>query len=163
MYNGILFLWGGSVYDNNLYMLNITEGVWYQANATGSFPPPRQDFPYFLYDNYFYILPGISIGLSVNSPGCFRIDLDTLIWESLPWDLNRVVFAYALYSNYIVLQGGIGSGLELTNQMLIGAINANTSFIELSPHWAYPQARLKHSLQTTREYLWLFGGYSQGT
>ena len=155
-------MWGGSVNDNCLYMLNFTENAWQEMITTGTPPPNRQDFPYFLQGEYFYILIGLTPSLSVYSPGCYRISLETLVWECLEWDLEQMPFAYTIYSTYLILLGGIIPPQFMTNEMLIGEIATQTSFLEISPYWNYPKARLKHSLQTTREYLWLFGGYSQG-
>ena len=158
-----LYVWGGSGGDSNLYMLNLTTNQWSILTTTGTPPAPRRDFPYFIYGAYFYILSGASVDLLSYFPVCYRINLQTLVWESLDWDLRRVVFAYTLYDKYLVLLGGILSDTSLTNEMLIGDLTIPMDFLEISPHWDYPKPRLNHCLQSSRKYLWLFGGYSQGT
>ena len=163
-FSGYLYLWGGSAQDSNLYMLDFTENTWSVVTTTGSPPPPRKSFPYFMQDRYFYILPGVSSESSFTfSHGCFRIDLTTLVWETVTCQLNRVVFAYSTINGCVFLHGGITSDLEMTNEMITSEISVAMAFDSISPLWAYPKPRLGHTMHTSREYLWLFGGYSQGT
>ena len=160
-WNGNVYLWGGSVDDTSLYMMNFTENSWKVIETIGSPPSPRQLYPYFLFEECFYVFPGASYVPTQIGNGCFRISLISLIWELLNCDLARIVYAYGVVEDYILLLGGTMENGR-TNELLIGEISENIVFSTVTSHWNYPLPRLGHSLHKSRELLWLFGGYSQG-
>lgn len=162
VYDISVYVWGGSVEDYSLYRLEYGESAWVAMNTTGTPPELRKYFPYFLYGDYFYVLPGDYFTIDGFSGGCYRINLTELVWENLNCDLYQIAFGFSLYANYIVLHGGISVELGETNLMLISEIGEYLDFVEISPHWDYPKPRLGHSLHTSGESLWLFGGYSEG-
>ena len=154
-------MWGGTINDTNLYLLNITENTWEVLETTGNPPSSRSSFPYFMENEYFYILPGLNFQQSDVAFGCFRISLITLVWESVECALDRFVLSFAKYGNSVILLGGVSETMQY-NELVIGAIGSTMVFTVLSPNWIFPDPRLKHSLIRSRQYLWLFGGYSQG-
>ena len=160
--NDTIYVWGGSVDDTRLYSLGLGSSAWVAVDTTGTPPQPRKYFPYFLYGDYFYVLPGSTYMFSDFSVGCYRISFADLVWENLDCELDQVAFAYTLHDNAIFLLGGVSSVEGITNRMLVSEIADGFEFAEISPHWDYPKPRLGHSLHTSGESLWLFGGYSQG-
>ena len=160
-YKDLLYLWGGNTADNALYMLHFTTDKWGIVETRGNAPSPMYNFPNFIYQGYFYILPGFLVGTIIDQ-ACFRINLENHVWENVNCDLDMIGFGFTLYDSEIILLGGLSFMSTLTNRMQFAEIGASMMFLEISPHWDYPKPRLKHSLQASREYLWLFGGYSQG-
>ena len=160
-YNNYLYMWGGKASDPSLYRISFSNKKWSVVGTSGTSPSTRNSFPYFMQGEYLYVLPGINFDLTDIAFGCFRISLIGLVWESVGCSLDRAVSAYAKYGNYIVLLGGI-SEVMMYNEMVIGEIGGNLSFDVISPNWVCPDPRMKHSLIKSRQYLWLFGGYSDG-
>ena len=155
-------MWGGSANDSLLYQLNLTTFYWSIINTTGPVPSPRQMFPYFLYKNYFYILPGHSHDMTGLSLDCYRVLLSSFIWEKIECDLNRVVYAFCHIDDQIALLGGL-SDTKITNELLVGNITNDIQLSIITSYWVFPPRRINHSLHTSRDSLWLFGGEYDGT
>ena len=79
-------MWGGSVDDDMLYMMDIMGNVWVVLNTIGTPPSPRINFPYFIYAGFFYIFPGKSYDNSQFLQNSYRINLEPLVWELILCD-----------------------------------------------------------------------------
>lgn len=159
--NNTLYLFGGSVNDTEIYMLDLTGNTWKALKTTGDPPLARQTFPIFAWNDYIYVFPGFLFDLSGPADRCYTFDLFSYQWDTILCDISRIVWAYVGGEGYIALFGG-ATEIESTNGLIYAVFGENIEFLISAENWVYPPGRLKSCMLKSRSHLWVFGGYSDG-
>ena len=101
--------------------------------------------------------------MAYNIFDCYRIDLNIFKWEEVKcYDITKIYYAYADFDLNVALFGGLDSEADSNELALASLSNTSISLATITPNLKLPPPRFGHSLHSTRDYLWLFGGENNG-
>ena len=157
-YNSKLIIWGGSSSDTTLAEIDLLTLAIQEKPLKGE-TITMQSFPFSVFQDQIFVLPGFSAPMQEPVIKCMKIDLTQLEISEFSCEIFQVYSAYSSFAGFFYIFGGFndqGIRNDLVQINLSKGFNVNV----LTPHTLYPKARMMHSCVPTRNFFWLYGGCS---
>lgn len=160
-YNETLNIWGGSTYSINLTQIDLKTLEITEIFVSSTVAQTIIFFPFAVYSDALYIFQGYTYPYADYNLNCSLLNLTSLTLENFECPFDSLFNSYAQLDNKLYL---FGSELynNFTNELIQIDLADNLNLTILSPHNDYPPSRVDHTMFRCRNFLWVFGGRSNG-
>ncbi|OMJ89424.1 hypothetical protein SteCoe_8423 [Stentor coeruleus] len=155
-YENSLYVWGGNTINNNLYTLDLNTLHWTSTSTT---IPSFYSHSSIIYNNFLYILFGLSSGIS--NTWVYKLDIITSqVVNKTDYQnslLPRSSFSLTPYNSSQAFIFGGNSTSDYLNDVWLFDLESGV-FKEISSSFYAPNSRSMHQMVTLGNELYIFGG-----